>query len=720
VRFGAFEANLCSGELRKHGIRLKLHEQPFQVLAMLVARPGELLTREELQQKLWPSGTFVDFENGLNSAVNRLRDALGDSADQPKFIETVPRRGYRWIASVSRYQAALPNPELSTAPQDGPVAPGLSPTRQYWNGKLLFGAGVLATVALMTTIAWRSGHGSPPEPLSADPKPKPVPIVTYGGGGQWLPAFSPDGTRVAYSWNAGGEWYLEVKVLGTDTRLRLTKQPAQFPPGPAWSPDGREIAFVRAGALDDRGIFITSALGGPERKLRSLAPWRVPQRVVSWSPDGHWIAFADEAGTTSSPKPREHGPNALYLISPETLETRQLTTPAPEEFGDTAPTFSPDGRTIAFVHTTAESRDVISMIPLQGGTPQPLVTDGIWTNGLTWTADGASIVFDRSFVGGFSLWRVPVKGGEPHRLDLPADRANMLEPTLLRGRLAYEAHEAAETVGRVSLNKSFSQLPQTPVASTRFDHAGRYSPNGAKIAFLTDRSGTDELWIADADGTNAYQLTHFGVRLADLVWAPDGKSLAASAVAGKVYLVPLEAGSPRLIFNGPPFIDEVNSNLAFSRDGRFVYVMTQPGTGNKCGLLKVPISGEAPAMLLDGLFTNAAESTDGHTLFYSRPESPAALGRPGIWKRAVEGGPEQFVTAYSDMWDLGPDGLYLVNRKAATLEKYNSAGKRLQAVAKLGQFDLRPPMSISPDGRWAIFGYQHHLSIEIDMVEGFK
>jgi DNA-binding winged helix-turn-helix (wHTH) protein/tetratricopeptide (TPR) repeat protein len=102
MRFGAFEADLSAGELRKHGIRLKLHDQPFQVLSLLLDRPGELITREEIQQKLWPSGTFVDFENGLNSAVNRLRDALSDSAEEPRFIETIPRRGYRFIAPVER------------------------------------------------------------------------------------------------------------------------------------------------------------------------------------------------------------------------------------------------------------------------------------------------------------------------------------------------------------------------------------------------------------------------------------------------------------------------------------------------------------------------------------------------------------------------------------------------------------------------------------------
>src|SRR5215467_808048 len=100
VRFGQFEANFTTGELCKHGIRLKLQDQPFQVLRMLLTRPGELVTREEIRRTLWPSGTFVDFDNGLNAAVNRLREALNDSAENPKFIETLPRRGYRFIGAV--------------------------------------------------------------------------------------------------------------------------------------------------------------------------------------------------------------------------------------------------------------------------------------------------------------------------------------------------------------------------------------------------------------------------------------------------------------------------------------------------------------------------------------------------------------------------------------------------------------------------------------------
>src|SRR5215471_15966312 len=100
IRFGAFEADLDSGELRKHGVRIKLQDQPFQILALLLEHPGQVVTREELQRRLWPADTFVDFDRGLNKAINRLRDALCDSADRPRFIETLPKRGYRFVGSV--------------------------------------------------------------------------------------------------------------------------------------------------------------------------------------------------------------------------------------------------------------------------------------------------------------------------------------------------------------------------------------------------------------------------------------------------------------------------------------------------------------------------------------------------------------------------------------------------------------------------------------------
>src|SRR6266403_3755843 len=119
VRFGVFEADMEAGELRKHGLRLKLSEQPFQILAILVARPGEVVSREELRERLWPGDTFVDFDHGLNNAVMRLREVLGDSSDRPRFIETLPRRGYRFIAPIEEVHSAT-HASVANAQSVGP------------------------------------------------------------------------------------------------------------------------------------------------------------------------------------------------------------------------------------------------------------------------------------------------------------------------------------------------------------------------------------------------------------------------------------------------------------------------------------------------------------------------------------------------------------------------------------------------------------------------
>src|SRR5580700_9899952 len=149
LRFGVFELDLRSGELRKHGLRVRLQEQPFRLLEMLLERPGEVVTREELQKRLWPADTFVDFDHGLNKAVNKIREALGDSAESPRFVETVSRRGYRFLAEVKDADAApVRSPELAVPPQQPQPAPE-APDRPDSPGK------VAEVKSLSLSQAWK-------------------------------------------------------------------------------------------------------------------------------------------------------------------------------------------------------------------------------------------------------------------------------------------------------------------------------------------------------------------------------------------------------------------------------------------------------------------------------------------------------------------------------------------------------------------------------------
>ncbi len=157
LRFGSFEANVQAGELRKQGLKIKLQDQPFQILIMLLERPGEVVTRQEIHRKLWPADTFVDFDHGLNNAVNRLRDALGDSAEKPRFIETLPKKGYRFIGDVTG-QAPLeevvsPSTTIEQVIETGPIEQK-SAAKPYVPGTTLIFSFALA-IAVIGYLGWR-------------------------------------------------------------------------------------------------------------------------------------------------------------------------------------------------------------------------------------------------------------------------------------------------------------------------------------------------------------------------------------------------------------------------------------------------------------------------------------------------------------------------------------------------------------------------------------
>src|SRR4051794_36604930 len=183
VRFGDFEVDLGAGELRKHGLRLRLQEQPFQILTALLERPGQVVTREELVRRLWPDGTFVDFDRGLNAAVTRLRQALSDSAESPRYVETVARRGYRLIApTLSESEVATP-----------PAIPRSLRVRRWQTA--------LPALALLAGVGiwWLLNKSPAAKPLPDNPLAV-IPLTTEPGIAMTA-SFSPDGNQVAFQWD---------------------------------------------------------------------------------------------------------------------------------------------------------------------------------------------------------------------------------------------------------------------------------------------------------------------------------------------------------------------------------------------------------------------------------------------------------------------------------------------------------------------------------------
>jgi Tol biopolymer transport system component/DNA-binding winged helix-turn-helix (wHTH) protein len=617
VRFGVFEADLRAGELRKSGSKIKLQEQPFQILALLLEQPGELVTREDMQQRLWPADTFVDFDHGLNAAIKRLREALGDDADTPRYVETLPRRGYRFIAPVQSPEGAS-DPATSRA-LDG--AGGVAPPAPQPHRALRYGfLGAALFLSLMLIYILQKQ----PPPSPAAPSMMVVPVTTLAGA-EWVPRFSPEGNRIAFAWNQGkedGTFNIYVQLIGAGEPLRLTDNPGQdF--NPAWSPDGRYIAFTRQ-SDNDSGIFLVPALGGPERKIFSAKREPFWLRGLAWSPDGRFLAFPDKSSPSSG--------YSIVLLSLENLETRKLTNPGPSQ-SDDMPVFSPDGRSLAFVRNTKDILNIYVM-DAAGGQPRPL-TQERWQFllGLAWTADGREIIYASNRGGTTSLWRIPASGGTPEAM--PVGAVSVFDPEISRqgGRLTYVSWLHDENIWKIGIPDSAGHppAPEKWISSTELDQGPQYSPDGSKIAFQSTRTGFYEIWVCNRDGSNPVQLTKFDGPLTGTPrWSPDGRHIVFDSRpydSADIFVIKPEGGAPRRLTSDPS--NEVVPS--WSRDGKWIYFASDR-TGS-WQLWKIPAEG-GPAVRVthQGGFA-AFESVDGSFLYYAKD-----LEKPGIWRVPVSGG----------------------------------------------------------------------------------
>jgi DNA-binding winged helix-turn-helix (wHTH) protein len=332
VRFEGFQLDLRSGELLSDaGRTVRLPQQPFRILIMLLARPGEVLSREVIRNELWPDNTIVEFEHSISAAMNRLRQALGDSADDPRYIETLARRGYRWLVTVDRMEVG-PSPAVRA--------------RRWWP----WAATVVAAIGLAGIVWFLRPAGKTSEP------PLTITPLTASPDLEGDPNFSPEGNEVAFVRREKNESesHIYVKLIGTGgPALRLTTGPA-LDYSPAWSRDGRYIAFLRKLSEEKNAVLLIPALGGPERKIAEVfQAASFPCSGLTWSPDGNSLVISDR----DSPKE----PAGLFLVELDTGEKRRLTSPPSPAIwwsGDNWPSLSPDGRTLAFSRTADVRADL--------------------------------------------------------------------------------------------------------------------------------------------------------------------------------------------------------------------------------------------------------------------------------------------------------------------------------------------------------------------------
>ncbi len=460
--------------------------------------------------------------------------------------------------------------------------------------------------------------------------------------------------------------------------------------------------------------MVIPVLGGAERKLLTTND-RVG--LPAWSPDGKYIAITE--------KPSPDKPFALYLVSMETLEKRQLTDPGPRTMGDFGPSFSPDGRQVAFQRNTRETTDLY-VTPVEGGEARRITFENAVMSGLDWTPDGKHFIY-ASFRGGGNpvLWRVPVAGGEPQRLGVGGDGISAPTVAPKGNRLAYVQIRWDEDIVRLPIATPGARADAL-IASTRNEEGPQYSPDGKKIAFQSTRSGFYEIWVCDADGSNARQLTSFrGPLTGSPRWSPDGKRLAFDSRPSRfaqVFAVQAEGGVPRQVTNG----DFNHVVPSWSRDGKWIYFGSDR-TG-KWQIWKIPAQGGAPQQVtMQGGFAGF-ESHDGIFFYYSK-----GIDFAGIWRMPVAGGEEVLVVdnpppGFWGYWALTPDGIYYLRaelrpeRMLAVVEFLSFASGKSREITRpeKGPYLGAPGLAVSPDGKYLLYLQVAEQSSDIMLVENFR
>ena len=425
-----------------------------------------------------------DLDRIISKALEKDRDVRSQSAAELR-------------ADLKRLKRDTESGRLTSATvvsgQRAPVATRSRQKRWAW-------AALVALAVVIGLAVWFRFAG--PASMVSKSALRIVPFTSFQGLKD-QPTFSPDGNAIAFVWNGEKDDNpdIYVKLIGAGTPLRLTSNPAPDV-GPAWSPDGRYIAFLRQSA-GGGAYYLVPSLGGPERKLTEAYNSEIVRgHQLDWSPDGKYLAAADQ----NSPQDRVR----ILLLSVDDGQRKIVTSP-PGPYLAT-PAFSPDGKTLAFVEGSDFLANDLHVVPVAGGEPRRLTFDRQRIAGLAWTSDGKGIVFSSNRGGLFSLWRISASGGAPEPLSAVGEDA--FAPAISRqgNRLTYLRLREESSIWRTPGPNSRGQqgLFSKLISSTRKDSEPDISPDGKRIVFSSDRSGSWELWTCDSEGQNAVQLTSFG------------------------------------------------------------------------------------------------------------------------------------------------------------------------------------------------------------------
>jgi Tol biopolymer transport system component/serine/threonine protein kinase len=585
------------------------------------------------------------------------------------------------------------------------------------DGRRLRKGGVAVAVAVLLAVGsglgvwfYRSIRKEPLAALSA----MRVSLLTSYAGSQREPAFSPDGQRIAFIWDGGNENHPEatdiyVSLLGVGNPLRLTSDPASDH-RPVWSPDGNYIAFLRQQSRGVETLMLVPALGGTERRLDQVAGG------LDWSPDGKWLAVVRRG------EPDRY--DSIFLLNIETKENRRITQRQEGAMRDDAPAFSPDGKTIAFIRFVSSGVSELYVVPASGGAPSRRLTfDNRLLMSVCWTRDGSHLIFASNRSGRNSLWKLPITGGAPEQITAVA--GNVIDVSVARqgAWLACTQEGTYTSIYLTELAATKSRKWVKFIFSAQSEHSPQFSPDGRQIAWVSNRTGSPEIWVCDGDGQHPARLTYFnGPQTGSPHWSPNSQEIVFdSRPEGQadIFVIGAQGGRPRQLTSEK----SLEVVPCWSGDGQWIYFSSNR-TGER-QIWKVPAAGGTAVQVTRKGGFESAESPDGQFVIYSKDRDVA-----GLWRVPVAGGeeepiPELATAGYHRYWSLTKTGILFVPQDVQprpVINFFNFASRQVTQVAWPDKVPIYGPpgMAMSPDGRRLLYAQMDRVVSDITLVENFR
>jgi DNA-binding winged helix-turn-helix (wHTH) protein/Tol biopolymer transport system component len=535
IRFGTFELDVRSGELRRNGSRIRLQDQPLQILLALLDRPGEVITREELHAKLWPADTFVDFDHGLNAAIKRLRNALGDTADNPRYIETLARRGYRFVAPVS------PNNDVAITSGTAPHVEKTTP--RNWHLRIFVAGLILLLGSLVGWIIARRTRPVWPGEQRLTSNPADLPIIRA--------VVSSDGKYLAYADRTG--LFVREVASGEAHAIALPDKFRAVPTG--WFPDGTHLLVTKWQMPGEKpSVWSISLLGGAPRMLVDDA-W-----VGVLSSDGAQLAFS-------------RGDNYAQSIWIEPVaggDPRKVVGELGELFGAMA--FSPDAKHLAFIRTVFrmdyhQGDTSVAVADLSTGRLNYLISNPELEDAIAWSSDGRLIYAQSEAPPNTresNLWALsldprtakPTAGAVrltmgPDRKTSPSLSGDGKVLTFLR-----RTSQAEIYIGDLSDDMRTLSSSKRLILEEGTNLPFGWTADSQSVIFVSDRNGWSHLFRQDPARGAPDQVVRGNDRILGARMNPSGSAILYSVVPPdrmdvvpmSIMSIPTAGGSPRLLF----------------------------------------------------------------------------------------------------------------------------------------------------------------------------